>query len=51
MSHDHFKIRIDLFKYKRVNNRGCAYKHTGSSHLKQPLNNPPSGNHFGYHGT
>ena len=26
MSHNRFKIWIDLFKYKRVNNRGCAYK-------------------------
>ena len=29
-----FTIQIDLFKYKRFKDEGCAYKNTGSSHLR-----------------
>ena len=31
MSHNRFTIQIDLFKYKRFEDGGCAYKNTGSS--------------------
>ena len=34
MCHNCFTIQIDLFKYKRFKDEGCAYKNTGSSHLK-----------------
>ena len=34
MCHNRFTIQIDLFKYKRFKDGGCAYKNTGSSHLK-----------------
>ena len=33
MCYDRFTIQIDLFKYKRLEDGGCAYKNTGSSHL------------------
>ena len=32
MCHNRFTIQIDLFKYKRFKDGGCAYKNTGSSH-------------------
>ena len=35
MFHDRFTIKIDLFKYKRFKDGGCAYKNTGSSHLNK----------------
>ena len=35
MCHNRFTVQIDLFKYKRFKDGGCAYKNTGSSHLKQ----------------
>ena len=28
-------MKIDLFKYKRFKNGGCAYENTGSSHLNK----------------
>ena len=34
MCYNRFTIQIDLFKYKRIKDGGCAYKNTGSSHLK-----------------
>ena len=34
MCHNRFTIQIDFFKYKRFKDGGCAYKNTGSSHLK-----------------
>ena len=34
MCHNCFTIQIDLFKYKRFKDEGCAYKNTGSSQLK-----------------
>jgi len=30
-----FTIQIDLFKYQRFKDGGCAYKNTGLSHLNQ----------------
>ena len=35
MYHNRFTIQIDLFKYKRFKDVECAYKNTGSSHLKR----------------
>ena len=29
-----FTIQINLFKYKKFKDGGCAYKNTGSGHLK-----------------
>ena len=34
MCHNRFTIQIDLFKYKRFKDGGCAYKNTESRHLK-----------------
>ena len=33
MCHDRFTIQINLFKYKRYKDGGCAYKNPGLSHL------------------
>ena len=30
----YFTIQIDLLKYKRSKDGGCAYNNTGSSHLR-----------------
>ena len=35
MYHNRFTIQIDLLKYKRFKDGGCAYKNTGSSHLNK----------------
>ena len=35
VSLNRFTIQIDLCKYKRFKDGGCAHKNTGSSHLKQ----------------
>ena len=40
MCHNRFKIQIDLFKYERFKDGGCAYKNTGSSHLNVKLRWP-----------
>ena len=42
MCHNRFTIQIDLFKYKRFKDEGCAYKNTGSSHLNVNLRCPES---------
>ena len=34
MCYNGFTIKIDLFKYKRFKDGGCAYENTGSSHFK-----------------
>ena len=34
MGHTRFTVQIDLFKYKRFKDGGCAYKNTESRHLK-----------------
>ena len=35
MCHNRITVQIDLCKYKRFKDGGCAYKNTGSNHLKQ----------------
>ena len=35
MYYNHFAVQIDLFKYKRFKDGGCAYKNTGSSKHKR----------------
>ena len=40
MCHNRFTIQIDLLKYKRFKDGGCAYKNTGSSLLNVKLRWP-----------
>ena len=37
MCYNRFTVQIDLFKYKRFKDEGCAYKNTGPS-LKKSEN-------------